>query len=88
MPLLERGQARIINLSSEAHKMGKPEFGDLQAEHGYSAIRRLMVRLSCLISTSPNPWPSGIKAKGITAFALHPGMVKHGSFGPGLNGLD
>lgn len=39
MPLLERGQARIINVSSEAHKMGRPDFDDLQSEKKYSSVK-------------------------------------------------
>ena len=52
MPLLERGQARIINVSSEAHKMGKPMFGDFLWERGYSPMK---VYGTCLLYTSPSP---------------------------------
>ncbi len=40
MPLLEKGHARVISLSSSAHKMGKPSFDDIQWEqHKYSASK-------------------------------------------------
>jgi NAD(P)-dependent dehydrogenase (short-subunit alcohol dehydrogenase family) len=74
MPLLEKGQARIINVSSEAHKIGKPEFGDLQAGHGYSSFRRYgMAKLFNIYFTKS--LAERYQAKGITAFALHPGVV-------------
>jgi NAD(P)-dependent dehydrogenase (short-subunit alcohol dehydrogenase family) len=86
MPLLERGQARIINLSSEGHKMGKPEFNDLQAEKGYSAMRAYgTAKLFNIYFTKS--LAEKYKSKGITAFAVHPGLVKT-SFGKELNGFE
>lgn len=75
MPLLERGQARVINVSSEAHKVGKPDFGNLQWEQGYSAMKAYgMVKLFNIYFAKS--LAERYQAKGINAFALHPGVVK------------
>lgn len=88
MPLLEKGQARIINLSSEGHKMGKPLFDDLQTEPAgrkYSAMKAYgKAKLFNIYFTKS--LAEKYKSKGITAFAVHPGLVKT-SFGIGLNGF-
>jgi len=89
MPLLERGQARIINLSSEAHKMGKPEFNDLYAEiptgKKYDAIKAYgMAKLFNIYFTKS--LAEKYKSKGITAFAVHPGIVNT-NFGSTLGGF-
>jgi NAD(P)-dependent dehydrogenase (short-subunit alcohol dehydrogenase family) len=86
LPLLERGQARIINVSSEAHRMGKPRFNDLQWKNtSYSAyaayatakLFNIYFTRSLVVKYGP---------KGITAFALHPGLVST-NFGEKLTGL-
>lgn len=89
IPLLERGQARIINLSSEAHKMGKPEFNDLfatlPAGKKYQAIRAYgMAKLFNIYFTKS--LAEKYKNKGITAFAVHPGIVST-NFGNTLGGF-
>jgi len=87
MPLLERGQARIINVSSEGHKMGKPRFKDLQwKETPYSASKAYgMAKLFNIYFTRSLALKYG--PKGITAFALHPGLVST-SFGADLTGFN
>lgn len=89
MPLLERGQARIINLSSEAHKMGKPEFSDLYAElppgKKYSPVKAYgMAKLFNIYFTKS--LAEKYQNKGITAFAVHPGVVST-NFGNTLGGF-
>jgi len=85
MPLLEKGHARIINLSSDAHKFGKPMFDDLQAEQGYSSIKAYgMAKLFNIYFTKS--LAEKYADKGITAFALHPGVVNTG-FGAGTSGF-
>jgi retinol dehydrogenase-12 len=37
--LLKSGSARIINLSSAAHRVAKPDFNNLQLHKGYSSLR-------------------------------------------------
>jgi NAD(P)-dependent dehydrogenase (short-subunit alcohol dehydrogenase family) len=74
-PLLERGQARIINVSSEAHKMGRPVFKDLNAVQDYSAFKVYgMAKLFNIYFTKS--LAEKYADKGVTAYALHPGVVK------------
>jgi NAD(P)-dependent dehydrogenase (short-subunit alcohol dehydrogenase family) len=86
LPLLERGQARIINVSSEAHRMGTPNFNDLQwTRRPYSAFKAYgMAKLFNIYFTRSLAIKYG--PKGINAFALHPGIVNT-SFGSALTGI-
>lgn len=86
MPLLHRGQARVINLSSEAHRMGKPRFKDLQwREHRYSPMQAYaMAKLFNIYFTRSLAIKEG--PKGVTAFAVHPGLVST-AFGADLTGV-
>lgn len=85
MPLLEKGQARIINVSSEAHKMGKPDFDKLQDKKGYSAMKAYgTAKLFNIYFTKS--LAQKYAGKGVTAYALHPGIVNTG-FGTGLSGF-
>lgn len=50
--LLEMPQARVVNVSSAAHKFGSIDFNDVHAEHGYSAgARYAMSKLANLLFT-------------------------------------
>jgi len=74
MPLLQKGQARIINVSSEAHKRGTPQFDDLQCERSYNAWKVYgMNKLFNIYFTQS--LASKFANKGILAFSLHPGVV-------------
>lgn len=88
MPLLERGQARIINVSSDAHRTGRPLFDDLSREQKpdkYSAIKAYgKAKLFNIYFTQS--LAEKYKGEGITAFALHPGVVNT-NFGNKLGGL-
>jgi NAD(P)-dependent dehydrogenase (short-subunit alcohol dehydrogenase family) len=85
MPLLERGHARIINVSSEAYKTGKPLFDDLQAAKAYSSIKAYsMVKLFNIYFAKS--LAEKYAASGITAYALHPGIVNT-SFGADMPGF-
>lgn len=85
MPLLERGQARIINLSSAAHKMGRPVFKNLQFEYDYSALKAYgQAKLFNIYFTKSLNERYG--SKGITSYAVHPGVVKS-NFGSELGGI-
>jgi NAD(P)-dependent dehydrogenase (short-subunit alcohol dehydrogenase family) len=85
MPLLEKGHARIINVSSEAHKMAKPDFSNLQAEKYYSDSTAYGTsKLFNIYFTESLADKYG--SKGVTSFALHPGVVKT-NFGAGLSGF-
>lgn len=85
MPLLEKGQARIINVSSEAHKIGKPDFDDLNRDRLYSGFKAYgTAKLFNIYFT--RSLAEKYADKGITAYALHPGLVNTG-FGTGLSGF-
>ena len=86
MPLLEKGHARVINVSSSAHQMGKPNFDDIQWEqHKYSSWRAYgQAKLYNLYFTKS--LAEKYADKGISSFALHPGIVKT-NFWEGANGF-
>lgn len=86
MPLLEKGQARVINVSSEAHKRGKADFDDLTwQQKKYSAWKAYgMAKLFNLYFTKA--LAEKYAYKGISSFALHPGVVKT-EFWSGIGGL-
>jgi NAD(P)-dependent dehydrogenase (short-subunit alcohol dehydrogenase family) len=84
MPLLQKGHARIINLSSNAHRGGKPNFDTLQDPDSYSAIKAYSnSKLFNIYFTKELAERYG--DKGITAYAVHPGVVKT-SFNSKLRG--
>jgi len=86
MPLLEKGHARVINLSSDAHKMGKANFDDIQWEqHKYSPSKAYgMSKLFNLYFTKS--LAEKYADKGISSFAVHPGVVRT-EFGAGMGGF-
>ncbi len=85
MPLLERGQARIINISSAAHKMGRPIFANLQFEQDYAPLKVYgLAKLFNIYFTKSLTEKFG--QKGITAYAVHPGAVKT-NFGSEFTGF-
>lgn len=75
MPLLQKGQARIINVSSDLHKRGRPDFEHINDPQYYSAVKAYGN------SKLFNVYFTGMLAKryagkGITSYALHPGVVR------------
>ena len=86
MPLLEKGHARVINLSSSAHQMGKANFDDIQWEqHKYSSWGAYgQSKLYNLYFTKA--LAEKYADKGITSFAVHPGIVKTNFWG-GVKGF-
>ncbi|MBE9583420.1 SDR family oxidoreductase [Mucilaginibacter sp. JRF] len=85
LPLLEKGQARVISLSSEAHRIGKPAFNDINCEAAYSPMKVYgTAKLYNIYFTKSIA--EKYKDKGITAFAVHPGVVNT-SFGTGTKGI-
>jgi NAD(P)-dependent dehydrogenase (short-subunit alcohol dehydrogenase family) len=85
MPLLQKGQARIINVSSAAHTWSGPRFDDLQWEQSYSPFKAYgMSKLFNIYFTQS--LAEKYADKGILAFSAHPGLVKTG-FGATLKGL-
>jgi NAD(P)-dependent dehydrogenase (short-subunit alcohol dehydrogenase family) len=74
MPLLQKGHARIINVSSEAHRSAKPDFDDLQMEKSYTGLKAYgMAKLFNIYFTKS--LAEKYRQTGITAYALHPGVV-------------
>ena len=75
MPLLLKGQARIINVSSEGHRRAKPNFDDLKWEQTpYKMLKAYGIsKLYNIYFTKSLAEKYG--AKGIVSYALHPGVV-------------
>jgi NAD(P)-dependent dehydrogenase (short-subunit alcohol dehydrogenase family) len=86
MPLLEKGHARIINLSSAVHKAGEAHFDDIQWEQRkYSPSKAYgMSKLFNLYFTKS--LAEKYADKGISSFAVHPGIVRT-EFGAGMGGF-
>jgi NAD(P)-dependent dehydrogenase (short-subunit alcohol dehydrogenase family) len=79
-------EARVINVSSEAHKMGKLDFSDLMFDKAeYSAAKAYGNAKLCNIYFT-NELADRLKGTGITVNALHPGVVNTG-FGNDLTGF-
>jgi NAD(P)-dependent dehydrogenase (short-subunit alcohol dehydrogenase family) len=76
MPLLQKGQARVINVSSEAHKMARPEMlKDVQYKQDYSAWKVYGLAKLCNIYFTKSI-AEKYGQNGVTAYALHPGVVQ------------
>jgi NAD(P)-dependent dehydrogenase (short-subunit alcohol dehydrogenase family) len=85
MPLLQKGQARIINVSSDLHKAGKPRFDNLRSAEDYGAVKAYAAsKLYNIYFT--RSLAERYADKGVTAYALHPGVVKT-EFNSKLNGF-
>lgn len=84
--LLEKGQARVINVSSDAYKWGDANFDDIQwQQHQYSATKAYgRSKLFNIYFTKA--LAEKYAEKGITSFALHPGVVRTG-FGSSVSGF-
>jgi NAD(P)-dependent dehydrogenase (short-subunit alcohol dehydrogenase family) len=77
MPLLQKGKARIINVSSDAHKAAKVDFDDLQFEKAYSSMKAYgNAKLFNIYFT--RSLAERYANTHVTAYALHPGVVNTG----------
>ncbi|HZI09313.1 MAG TPA: SDR family oxidoreductase [Myxococcus sp.] len=77
--------SRIINVSSEAHRVGKLDFDDPQSERRYDAFRIYGTsKLANILFT--RSLAKRLEGTGVTANALHPGMVRTG-FGHNTKGF-
>lgn len=74
MSLLQKGHARIINVSSESHRSAKPNFDDLQMEKGYTGLKAYGISKLFNIYFTKS-LTEKYQQTGITAYALHPGVV-------------
>lgn len=83
--LMASDSARIVNVSSDAHRGQKLNFDDLQSEKKYSGFRVYgQSKLANVLFTYE--LARRLPAEGITANALHPGFVATG-FGRNNGGL-
>jgi NAD(P)-dependent dehydrogenase (short-subunit alcohol dehydrogenase family) len=76
-------QGRIINLSSEGHKMGKFDPDNFNAEKGYSSIAQYCFTKLCNLYFTYS-LAEKLKGTGLTVNAVHPGVVRSG-FGSDLD---
>jgi NAD(P)-dependent dehydrogenase (short-subunit alcohol dehydrogenase family) len=88
LPLLRAaGPSRVVNVSSEAHRRARIDFDDLQGAGRYSGWRAYgQSKLANVLFT--RELARRLEGTGVTANALHPGVVATG-FGrnnPGLRG--
>lgn len=75
--LRERAAARVVTLSSGAHTMGRIDFDDLGGERSYSGMRAYsQSKLANVLFTYELARRLG--DGGVTANAVHPGMVRTG----------
>jgi NAD(P)-dependent dehydrogenase (short-subunit alcohol dehydrogenase family) len=75
--LHQSGSARVITVSSNAQAMGRIDFADLQGKHSYSGARAYnQSKLANLLFSYE--LDRRLQGTGITANALHPGMVSTG----------
>lgn len=77
--LKQSGQGRIINLSSEGHRMGKFDPENLNAEKNYSSIGQYCFTKLCNVYFTYS-LADKLKGTKITVNAVHPGVVRS-SFG-------
>jgi NAD(P)-dependent dehydrogenase (short-subunit alcohol dehydrogenase family) len=73
-PLTAADSARIVNVSSEAHRRARLDFADLQGQHRYSGWRAYArSKLANILFTYE--LARRLAGTGIVANALHPGFV-------------
>ena len=83
--LLASAPARIVNVSSDAHKMGSMRFDDLMSERDYSAFGVYsMSKLANVLFTYE--LDRRLEGSGVTANVLHPGFVAS-NFGRSNGGM-
>lgn len=85
LPLLQRGKARVVNVSSNASRAGKMNFDDLQSERSYSPwgaygqskLANLLFMRGLQKASDTNGW-------GLTSVASHPGLTATGLVTTGM----
>jgi NAD(P)-dependent dehydrogenase (short-subunit alcohol dehydrogenase family) len=69
--------ARVVNVSSEAHRMGRIDFADLHLERGYSQFGAYArSKLANVLFT--RELARRLQGSGVTANSLHPGTIGSG----------
>lgn len=77
--------ARVVNVSSEAHRMSRMHWNDPEFKAGYSAWQAYgQSKLANILFTRALAWR--LRGTGVTSNALHPGMIASG-FGRNNEGL-
>ncbi len=87
IPLLLKSKSpKVINVSSEAHRAARPNFNDIQYMDGnYSSFNAYAnVKLFNILFTKS--LVDRYESKGLSSFALHPGVVKS-NFGKETSGV-
>jgi NAD(P)-dependent dehydrogenase (short-subunit alcohol dehydrogenase family) len=82
--LKESAPARIVSVSSGAHRTGKINFDDLNAKNGYDSNAYSNSKLANVMFTYE--LARRLEGTGVTANVLHPGVVRTG-FGKNTNGF-
>lgn len=82
---LKSNKARVINLSSEAHRAGKLDFNDLQLEKNFSPFKGYANAKLCNVYFT-RELHRRYHSDGLTAYAVHPGIV-NSNFGSELKGF-
>lgn len=86
LPLLRQSSdARIIHLSSEAHRIGKIDFANLNCEKSFGGWRQYGATKLMNILFS-NELHHRFNTEGIASFSLHPGVVRT-NFGKNNSGI-
>jgi NAD(P)-dependent dehydrogenase (short-subunit alcohol dehydrogenase family) len=77
LPLLKAGKARVVQLSSVAHRSGKIRLEDLNYQQGYKPIPVYsQSKLAMLMFAIELDRRSKAKAWGLTSVAAHPGVAR------------
>lgn len=77
LPLLRRGKARVVTLSSVAARQGKIDFGNFSSEASYvPMVAYSQSKLACLMFAYELQRRSDAGNWGITSIAAHPGVAR------------
>lgn len=83
--VMESSHGRIINVSSEAHRIARLDFNNLQYEKGYSGLKAYALSKLCNILFT-HELSKRLQGTHVVTNALHPGGVAS-NFGTGVNGF-
>jgi NAD(P)-dependent dehydrogenase (short-subunit alcohol dehydrogenase family) len=84
-PLIAGAPSRIVNVASDAHRIGRLDFDDLQSEKRYTGLKAYaQAKLALVVATYEHA--RRLADTGVTVNALHPGVVATG-FGAQSRGV-
>jgi len=73
-PALEKTEGRIINVASDAHRIGRMHFDDLNLERGYNVLKAYaQSKLANILFT--RELACKLESAGVGVYAMHPGNV-------------